>query len=78
MARKSILVGYMPTSKQYQLYDPVAKSIFASTSPRFEEDQFWEWTDEPEEEGEDTDILDLMEPVNMDPSELISQFKHLY
>lgn len=73
-ARKTILVGYMPTSKQYRLFDPVTKSIFASTGPRFEEDQFWDWTEEPEEEGEDTDILDLMEPVDLDPSELISQF----
>ena len=73
-ARKAILVGYMPTSKQYQLYDPVSKSVFASTSPRFEEDRFWDWSDEPEEDGVDIDILDLMEPVDLDPSELISQF----
>ena len=39
-ARKTILVGYMPTSRQYRLYDPVTKSIVVSSDPKFEEDQF--------------------------------------
>ena len=37
-ARKTILVGYIPTSKQYRLYDPVTKSIVISSDPKFEED----------------------------------------
>ena len=41
-ARKTILLGYMPTLKQYRLYDPVTKSILVSSSPKFQEDQFWD------------------------------------
>jgi hypothetical protein len=52
-ARKTIFVGYMPTLKQYKLYDPVAKAMLVSTSPTFGEDKFWDWSDEPEEPGED-------------------------
>ena len=37
-ARKTILVGYIPTSRQYRLYDPVTKLIVVSSDPRFEED----------------------------------------
>jgi hypothetical protein len=70
-SRKTILVGYMPTSKQYQLYDPVTKSVLVSLNPKFEEDQFWDWSDEPKEPGEDLDVLDLMEPVQLDASELL-------
>lgn len=36
-AIRTALVGYMPTSKQYRLYDPKNKRILVSTSPRFEE-----------------------------------------
>lgn len=36
-AVRTALVGYMPTSKQYRLYDPERKRIIISTSPRFEE-----------------------------------------
>ena len=38
-AIRTALVGYMPTSKQYRLYDPDQKRIIISTSPRFEEGQ---------------------------------------
>jgi hypothetical protein len=72
-ARKTIFVGYMPTSKQYKLYDPVTKAMLVSTSPTFEEDKFWDWSDEPEELGEDLDVLDLMQPVEFDPGELLGQ-----
>lgn len=70
-ARKAIFVGYFPASRQYQLYDPITKSVFVSTSPKFEEDQFWDWSAGLEEPGEDLDVLDLMEPVDFDPSELL-------
>ena len=36
---RTALVGYMPTSKQYRLYDPVGKRILVATTPRFEEGQ---------------------------------------
>lgn len=70
VARKTIFVGYMPTSKQYQLYDPVTKSIVVSSNPTFEENQFWEWP-ELEEPGEDVDSFDPMEPVTLVIDELL-------
>jgi hypothetical protein len=33
------LEGYMPTSKQYRLYDPVGNKIVISTTPTFHEDR---------------------------------------
>ena len=39
-SHKTILVRYMPTSKQYQLYDPVTKSVLVSLNPKFKKDQF--------------------------------------
>jgi hypothetical protein len=40
VAKKAIFVGYLPTSKQYQLYDPIAKEVLVSSTPTFEEDRF--------------------------------------
>ena len=71
VARKTILVGYLPTSKQYQLYDPVTKEIVVALAPTFVEDEFWEWLDEPEEQGVDVESLDPMEPVDFDLNELL-------
>lgn len=70
-ARKTIFVGYMPTSKQYRLYDPVTKTIIVSSNPRFEENEFWEWSSESREPGEDLDSFDPMEPVEIDLDELL-------
>ena len=69
-ARKTILVGYMPTSRQYRLYDPVTKSIVVSSDPKFEEDQFWDWSNEPTEPGEDIESFNPMGLINFDPDEL--------
>ena len=74
-----ILVGYMPTSKQYQLYDPISKSVIVSLNPKFEEDQFWDWSYEPEELGEDLESLDLIEPIQIDANKfltLIEEYKN--
>jgi hypothetical protein len=71
VARKTIFIGYLPTSKQYKLYDPVAREVIVSTAPRFNEDEFWIWTDEPEELGVDVESLDPMEPVDLDLNELL-------
>ena len=38
-AIRAALVGYMPTSKQYRLYDPVGDRILIATSVRFVESQ---------------------------------------
>ncbi len=69
--RKTILVGYLSTLRQYKLYDPVTKLFLVSLSPRIEEDEFWDWSDEPEELGEDLDSFNPMEPVELDPNELL-------
>jgi hypothetical protein len=71
VARKTIFVGYLPTLKQYKLYDPMAREVLVSTVPRFIEDEFWAWPDEPEEPGIDVESLDLMEPVDCDLNELL-------
>jgi hypothetical protein len=71
IARKTIFVGYLPTSRQYQLYDPEAKETIVALAPTFDEDKFWEWTDELEEPGVDVESLDLMEPVDFDPNDLL-------
>ena len=70
-ARKTILIGYMPTSRQYRLYDPIAKSFVVSSNPKFEEDEFWDWSNELEELGEDLDSFDPMSPVEFNLSELL-------
>ena len=70
-SRKTILVGYLPTSKQYQLYDPVTRSVIVSLNPRFKEDQFWDWSSEPEEPGEDLEVFDLIEPITLEADELL-------
>jgi hypothetical protein len=39
---KAILVGYLPTLRQYKLYNPVAKLFLVSLSLRIKEDEFWD------------------------------------
>ena len=71
VARKTILVGYMPTSRQYRLYDPVTREVIVSSAPIFAEDEFWEWPDEPEEPGVDIESLEPLESIDLDVSELL-------
>lgn len=63
-AIRTALVGYMPTSKQYRLYDPVGDRVIIATSVRFVEDQ-------------NLGLLDLddepYEVVGFDPMEAIPQ-----
>jgi hypothetical protein len=47
-AIRTALVGYMPTSKQYRLYDPVGDQIIIATSVRFVEDQVLDLDDSDE------------------------------
>ncbi len=78
VARKTILVSYLLTLKQYQLYDLVAKEIVVTLAPTFIEDEFQEWLDELEEEGVDVESLDPMEPVDFDLNELLGMYtEHL-
>jgi hypothetical protein len=39
-ARKTIFVRYLPTSKQYKLYDPVTREVIVLSALRFAEDKF--------------------------------------
>jgi hypothetical protein len=68
---KTILVGYLPTLRQYKLYNPVIKSFLVSLSLRIKEDEFWDWSDELEELREDLDSFNLIEPVELDLNELL-------
>jgi hypothetical protein len=37
-ARRACFIGYMPTSRQYKLYNPENKRVLVSTAPTFRED----------------------------------------
>ena len=50
------------------------KLVFVFTSLRFEKDWFWDWLDKSEEDKVDINIFNLIESIDLDPSELISQF----
>jgi hypothetical protein len=47
-----------------------------SSSPTFNEDEYWDWSDEPEEPGEDLDSFDPMGPVEFNPSEILEHSTH--
>jgi hypothetical protein len=38
-AKKMALIGYMPTARQYRLYDPVANKVVLATAPVFDENK---------------------------------------
>ncbi len=40
---RCILVGYMPTARQYRLYEPVSAQIIVATAPIFSEDKRLQW-----------------------------------
>ena len=40
IARKTIFVGYLPISKQYWLYNPIAKETIVSFIPMFNKNKF--------------------------------------
>ncbi len=68
---KAILIGYLPTLRQYKLYNPVAKLFLVSLSPRIEENEFWDWSDKLKELGEDLDSFDPMQLVKLDLNKLL-------
>ena len=43
VAIKTCLIGYMPTSKQYKLYEPESGDTIVSTAPDFHENEQLEW-----------------------------------
>jgi hypothetical protein len=59
-AIRTALVGYMPTSKQYRLYDPVGDQVIIATSVRFVESQRLDLLD-PDEESHEVVGFDPME-----------------
>ncbi|TAQ84462.1 hypothetical protein B7494_g7220 [Chlorociboria aeruginascens] len=71
-ALKPIFVGYMPTTRQYRLYDPVKKRIVIATEPKFLEHKKleWDWAAPNDlEESEDESVpFDPMGRVG-DPNE---------
>ncbi|KFY82599.1 hypothetical protein V500_10440 [Pseudogymnoascus sp. VKM F-4518 (FW-2643)] len=60
-AIRTALVGYMPTSKQYRLYDPVGDQIIIATSVRFVEDQILDLPDDSDEGSPEDVGFDPME-----------------
>ncbi|PQM43481.1 hypothetical protein VC83_09608 [Pseudogymnoascus destructans] len=55
-AIRTALVGYMPTSKQYRLYDPVGDRILIATSVRFVESQILDLQGNDSDEGSPEDV----------------------
>lgn len=39
VAVRTCFIGYMPTKRQYRLYDPIKRAVIISTAPRFLEDK---------------------------------------
>jgi hypothetical protein len=40
-AKKMVFIGYIPTARQYRLYDPKANKVVLATAPRFVENQLF-------------------------------------
>jgi hypothetical protein len=66
MAIKACLIGYMPISRQYKLYEPEQGKIIVSIVPVFYENERLEWNWNEELIREETVPFDLMEAV-MEP-----------
>jgi len=62
-AVKACLIGYMPTSRQYRLYEPEKGEVIISTAPIFTENKHLEWDWKEELIGEETVPFDPMEAV---------------
>jgi len=72
-AGKACLIGYMPTSRQYKLYDPIAKKVIVATAPSFREDKCLEHNWEEQLIGEEVTVFDPMEtPETPEPEVLTS------
>jgi hypothetical protein len=73
-AKKMVLIGYMPTARQYRLYDPVANKVVLATAPMFDENKHIrlpepDSTPEPEAQAE---------PELPDGDTIIVDTSHLY
>ncbi len=61
-AIRTCLIGYMPTARQYRLYDPKRAKVIVSTAPNFKEDRYLDWNWNEIVVGEETTPFDPMEP----------------
>jgi hypothetical protein len=68
-AGKACFIGYMPTSRQYKLYDPITKRIIVSTAPTFREDKRLQYNWDEELPGEVVTIFDPWEAPESDAIE---------
>ncbi|KAA0048679.1 copia-type polyprotein [Cucumis melo var. makuwa] len=48
-SEKYVFVGYNASSKGYKLYNPVTKKTIISRDVVFDEEESWNWNDEPED-----------------------------
>jgi len=62
-AVRCVFIGYMPTTRQYRLYDPVGARILVSTAPTFAEDKRLRWNWNEAVIGVEVNPFDPMEPV---------------
>ncbi len=60
---RTCLIGYMPTARQYKLYEPVAGKIIVATAPKFAEDKHLQYNWKEALIGEETVPFDPMEAV---------------
>jgi hypothetical protein len=60
-AIRAYLIGYMPTSRQYWLYDPVREQIVISTAPTFVEGKRLDWDRKETLVGQVVTLFDLIE-----------------
>jgi hypothetical protein len=66
IAVKTYFIGYIPTSRQYRLYDPINKRIIVSTAPTFREDLCLQYDWKEDLLGEVVTIFDPIKAPNID------------
>jgi hypothetical protein len=68
-ARRTCFIGYIPTSRQYKLYDPKAKAFIVSTAPTFREDKRLDYSWTNPLPGEIVTIFNPWNAPEKDPQE---------
>jgi hypothetical protein len=62
---KTCFIGYMPTSRQYRLYNPINKRIIVFTAPTFKEDLCLQYDWKEELPGEVVIVFNPIEAPNI-------------
>jgi hypothetical protein len=57
---RTCLIGYMPTTRQYRLYEPISNRIIVATAPKFAEHKRLQWNWQEALIGEETVPFDPM------------------